>query len=266
MNDSVISEIGERFAAAFRLSAQPLAVYGVEEMPADAVPLPSVNRCIAIAIYRMATRETDAPALYLGEDMKAGCCPGGLAHMGFTERSDDIRWFVSTGRADVRGGAAEYLKADPALVDASFERVGPVTPPGRYLVIRPCRTVTDDAAIRSLCFFGTAEAIRNIAALVHFGRADPFSPVIAPWGPACATFVSYPAGMTTGAPHDVTFIGPTDPTVNHALPPDLLGIGIPAAVARRMAGNLDDSFVVRRLNVAFPDHKMRDVSAAVPRR
>lgn len=253
MTHSAVSEIGGRLAEAFRLSAAPLAVCGSEEVLADAVPLPSVHRCIAVAMYRMATGAADAPALYLGEEANAGCCPGGLAHMGFVGRSAEIRWFVSTGRPDIRGGAAEYLKADPALVDACFERTGPVTPPGRYLVIRPCCTVTDDAAVRSICLFGTAEAVRNIAALVHFDRPDPFSPVIAPWGPACATFVSYPAGMAAGAPRDAAFMGPTDPTVNHALPPEVLAIGIPVEVARRMAGNLDASFVVRRPRVAFPE-------------
>ncbi|WP_067053160.1 DUF169 domain-containing protein [Methanofollis ethanolicus] len=254
MKNSEFSLIGRRLSAAFRLLTEPLAVCGAEEVPADAVPLSSVHRCIAVAMCRMATRGTDVPALYLGEDVKAGCCPGGLVHMGFSERSDDIRWFVSTGRPDVRGGVAEYLKADPGLVDACFACAGPVTPPGRYLVIRPCRTVTDADVVRSLCLFGTSEEIRNIAALVHFDRADPFSPVIAPWGPACATFVSYPAGMAAGAPPDAAFMGPTDPTVNPALPPDIMGVGIPAAVARRMIRNLDASFVVRRPRVAFPDH------------
>lgn len=253
MTHAAVPRIGGRLTEAFRLSAAPLAVCGSEEVPADAVPLPSVHRCIAVAMYQMATGATDAPALVLGEGANAGCCPGGLAHMGFAGRSDEIRWFVSTGRSDVRGGAAEYLKADPALVDACFERAGLITPPGRYLVIRPCRTVADDAAVRSICLFGTAEAVRNIAALVHFDRPDPFSPVIAPWGPACATFASYPAGMAAGAPQDAAFIGPTDPTVNHALPPDLMAIGIPVGVARRMAGNLDASFVVRRPRVAFPE-------------
>jgi hypothetical protein len=253
MTHSAVSEIGGRFAAAFRLSAEPLAVCGADEVPADAVPLASVNRCIAVAMYRMATGGTDAPAIYLGEGATAGCCPGGLTHMGFSGLSDDTRWFVSTGRSDVRGGAAEYLKADPSLFDACFARAGPFVPPGRYMMIRRCRTVTDDATVRSICLFGTAEAVRNIAALVHFDRGDPFSPVLAPWGPACATFVSYPAGMAAGAPPDAAFIGPTDPTVNHALPPEILAVGIPIVVARRMAEKLDASFVVRRPRVAFPE-------------
>ncbi|TAJ45847.1 DUF169 domain-containing protein [Methanofollis fontis] len=252
---SGVSEIGERLSAAFGLSTLPIAVCGVDEVPEGAVPLPSVHRCIAVSLYRLASGATGADGLYLGGDADRGCCPGGLAHMGLVERSDEIRWFVSTGRADVRGGAAEYLKADPDLVDACFARAGPVSPPGRYLLLRPCREVTDDAAVRSLCLLGTAEAVRNIAALVHFDRPDPFSPVIAPWGPACATFVSYPAGMTAGAPAETAFLGPTDPTVNYALPADVLGIGIPIGVARRMAENLEASFVLRRPRVAFPERR-----------
>lgn len=249
-----IAEVGERLAEAFRLSAAPLAVYGSDEVPADAVPLPSVHRCIAVALYRMAAGETDAPALVLGGETGDRCCPGGLAYMGFAPRPSFVRWFVSTGHPAERGGAAEYLKADPALVDAAFAKAGPFAPPGRYLVVRPCRAVPADAdrAVRSISLFGTAEAMRNVAALVHFDRADPFSPVLAPWGPACATFVSYPAGIAASAPADAAFLGPTDPTVNRTLPPDLLGIGVPAAVARQMAKNLDASFVVRRPAVAFP--------------
>ncbi|MDD3621840.1 MAG: DUF169 domain-containing protein [Methanofollis sp.] len=256
MNVPSIAEVGERFVEAFRLSSRPLAVSGADEMPDDAVPFPSVHRCIAVALSRLAAGETDAPALCLGEDAHAGCCPGGLAHMGLIPRPEFVRWFVSTGRADVRGGAAEYLKAAPELVDAAFAKAGPLTPPGRYLVVRPCRTVSPaaDPAVRSLCLFGPAETVRNIAALVHFDRADPFSPVLAPWGPACAPLVSYPAGIAAGAPKDTAFLGPTDPTVNYAFPPDSLGIGIPAEVARQMAGNLDASFVVRRPRVAFPVH------------
>ncbi|QSZ68152.1 hypothetical protein RJ40_11940 [Methanofollis aquaemaris] len=64
----------------------------------------AVHRCIAVALYRRATGETDAPALALGGETEGRCCPGGLAHMGFAPRPDFINRFVSTGRAEVRGG------------------------------------------------------------------------------------------------------------------------------------------------------------------
>jgi hypothetical protein len=49
-------------------------------------------------------------------------------------------------------------------------------------------------------------------------------------------------------------MGPQDPTQNHSLPPDMMALGIPAEMAERMVKNLDDSFIIRRPQVAFPGH------------
>ncbi len=246
--------IGERFTRAFHLVNRPLAVYGSRGIPSDAVHLSEVNRCLAVSLYRISV--TGNPnAVYVGTEAPEGCCPGGLSHMGFTSRPESIQYFVSTGRLDIRGGVAEYLKASPELVASSFDAMGSITPPGAYLIIRTCDTVPDaDPGVLSLCFFGNAEQIRNLAALVHFDRADPFYPVIVPWGPSCATLISYPAGLPERAPSDTAFMGPQDPTQNHSLPPDTLALGVPAGMAIRMAMNMDRSFVIKRPKVAFPDH------------
>ena len=252
-----LPEIAGRIATAFRLVARPLAVYGAETLPAGSVHLPEVNRCFAVSLYRMATGK-DISAIYVGAESKEGCCPGGLAHTGFHPEPEDIKYFVSTGRKDIRNGAAEYLKASPDLVERSFKALGKVTPPGRYLIVQACETLHKaDPGIRSICCFGTAEQVRNMAALVHFDRDDPFSPVIVPWGPSCSTFITYPAGMAENAPKNTAFMGPQDPTQNHTLPPDMMAIGIPAGMAATMAENLDASFVVRRPQVAFPRHGAR---------
>jgi len=255
MTELNFRDIGDRLATALRLAPRPLAVYGTDTRPAGAVNLPSVNRCIAVAMFRMATgKEVDA--VYISGNEPEGCCMGGLSHMGFITPPEHIRYFVSTGRADIMNGAAEYLKATPELVERSLAAEGTITPPGKYLVIRSCDSLPDrDPGIRSICCFGTAEQIRNLAALVHFDRDDPFSPVIVPWGPSCSTFISYPAGMASSAPKNTAFMGPQDPTQNHSLPPDMMAMGIPAEMTRRMVANLDSSFVIRRPKVAFPDHE-----------
>jgi hypothetical protein len=238
-------------ASAFRLTTKPLAVHGSAVPPADAVPLPSVHRCIAVAMVRMAM-EDGPSAIYLGRDVQQGCCPGGLSHTGFIVRPPAISWFVSTGRPGIPDAPAEFLKAGPELVDACFDAIGPITPAGPCLVLRTCESVPDrETGIRAITCFGNAEQVRNMAALVHFDRAEPFFPVIVPWGPACDTLVTYPAGMAAGAPRDSAFLGPQDPTVNHALPPDILAIGLPIAVARKMAENIGRSFISRRGEVAF---------------
>jgi Uncharacterised ArCR, COG2043 len=247
-------EIGKRLKAAFRLATRPIAVYGSETLPAGTARLPEVNRCFAVSLYRMAT-EKGISAIYVSADSSEGCCPGGLAHTGFHPEPDDIKYFVSTGRADIRGGAAEYLKAGPETVERCFKSLGKVTPPGKYLIVQACETLPDNnPGIRSICCFGTAEQIRNMAALVHFDRDDPFSPVIVPWGPSCSTFITYPAGLAANAPKTTAFMGPQDPTQNHSLPPGMMAMGIPAGVAVRMAENLESSFVIRRPQVAFPRH------------
>jgi len=96
-----------------------------------------------------------------------------------------------------------------------------------------------------------------MGALVHFYRDDPFSPVIAPWGSACSTYITFPAGLAENIPHDTAFMGPQEPTLNYSLPPDMMALGIPAEMATRMVENLDASFVIRRSNVAFPRYERR---------
>ena len=254
MTENNFREIGMRLKGAFRLSTRPLAVYGSDVLPSGIPHLAEVNRCFAVSLFRMATGN-EVSAIYVSADTQEGCCPGGISHMGFAPEREDIKYFVSTGREDIRGGAAEFLKSGPEKVEACFKAMGKVTPPGRYLIVSACDVLPDEnPGVRSICCFGTAEQIRNMAALVHFDQDDPFSPVIVPWGPSCATFISYPAGMAENAPSDTAFMGPQDPTQNHTLPPDMMALGIPAEIAERMVKNLDASFIIRRPQVAFPNH------------
>lgn len=247
-------EIGERLRAAFRLKTRPLAVYGSDIIPVGAVHLSRVDRCLATALYQMATGK-DVSTIYVSADEPEGCCLGGLTHMGFIQRPEYIKYFVSSGRKDVLGGAAEFLKSSPEVVERCIDAVGKITPPGKHLIVQACEEVLQgNRNIRSICCFGSAEQVRNLAALVHFDRDEPFSPVIVPWGASCATFISYPAGMTENAPKNTAFMGPQDPTQNRNLPPDTMAIGIPIGVAERMVENLEYSFVMKRPQVAFPRH------------
>jgi hypothetical protein len=203
----------------------------------------------------MAT-DRDVSAIYVSAETMEGCCLGGLSHVGYIPVPDDIRYFVSTGKSDVHGGVAEYLKASPELVDQCNAKIGTIHPPGKYLVVQACETLPDPAPpVRSYCIFGTAEQIRNMAALVHFDSDDPFSPVIVPWGSACSTYITYPAGLAENAPRNTAFMGPQDPTQQHSLPQGTMALGIPAPLAGRMVDNLDSSFVVKRPQVAFPPHR-----------
>lgn len=43
--------------------------------------------------------------------------------------------------------------------------------------------------------------------------------------------------------------------MNYALPADIIALGVPIAVAQRMAENIPLSFVTRRPDVAFPQKR-----------
>jgi hypothetical protein len=85
----------------------------------------------------------------------------------------------------------------------------------------------------------------DLCALAHFSSHDVFNLISIPWGPACATLVTYPAGMAGNAPLSQIFIGPIDPSAMGWLPENCLAIGIPVEIARKMAGDAERSFLSR---------------------
>jgi hypothetical protein len=252
-----VSEIGRRLAEAGRLRTRPLCVYGTPEIPEGVAPSTSVSTCVARAIVTVAFHEKQSP-IYVAAEMQETCCGGGLAQFGFIEFNPGIKYFVSTGTKDFRKGAAEYLRATPELVEENRKRVGKITPPGRYLIISSCSDLPDeDPGVRSVLCFGVAEQIRNMCSLVHFRSREPFHEVLIPQGAACASFISYAAGMVEHAPPEAVFVGPCDPTGNYWFPEDHLSLAIPIDIARRMAQDIQDSFITKRATVAYPEHRIR---------
>lgn len=221
------------------------------------MPSTSINRCVALAIATVAFRD-ETPAIYVTAEMPKTCCPGGLAHLGFARLNPGIKYFVSTGSKEYRNGQAEFLRASPELFEENYRTLGKITPLDKYMVIRPCADLTnEDPGVRSILCFGTAEQTRNLISLVHFRSRRPFNDAMVPQGAACASFVSYAAGMVENAPSDTAFVGPSDPTGNYWFPEDCLSLAIPITVARRMADDLESSFIMKRPAVAYPRQRLK---------
>lgn len=253
--NSSIKEIGENLKIGGKLSTSPLAVYSSETIPEGAVPMCSLDRCVAKAIM-LASINENQPPLYIGKDTLKGCCPGSMTYLGFTKPLKFIKYFVSTGNEKFRGGEAEYLKASPEYVEGFLESIGEIKPLGKYLIIQKYEDIKDDNDIKSIICFGNGEQIRNLVSLIHFRTKNPFNAIDMPFGPACATLVTYPAGMAEKAPKDTAFVGPVDPTGNVWFPPEYMAISIPLKIAEGMHEDLNNSFAVKRPQVASP--KTRD--------
>ena len=153
------------------------------------------------------------------------------------------------------GGVAEHLKAAPELMDEGLKKVGKITPPGKYIVIRSCIDDISSEIIKSIILFGGCEQIRNLSALSQFNSSDFFFKTLIPGGPICATMLTFPAGMAENAPKESSYVGPSDPTGNTWFPPDLLIMGIPIELAKQMATDLEESFICKRSKIAYPDKR-----------
>ncbi|MGA9098552.1 MAG: DUF169 domain-containing protein [Methanotrichaceae archaeon] len=249
-----VQDLGKKLVKAGRLKLRPLCVYSAEKMPQGAMPSYIIDRCIAKAVYTAALFE-ETPPLYV-DSSHDQCCPGGMVWMGFEEPHPMLKYFVTVGTPEFRGGAAEHLKATPELFEEQGKRSGKVTPPGKYIVIGPC---TDDIIpdkIRSFILFAGSEQIRNLCGLAQFNSSDPFFKTIIPAGATCSMMITYPAGMAENTPKDSAYVGPTDPTGNSWLPPELMIMGIPIALAQAMAADLDESFICKRSRVAYPETRV----------
>jgi hypothetical protein len=170
--------------------------------------------------------------------------------------SPKIRYFISTGTPDFRNGEAEYLKPDPDSAERFFSAPGRIVPPAKFINVVGWDRVEAGHNVLSYILIGNAESIRNLGGLVQFVSEDIFRSVMMPGGPSCASMLSYAAGMSEHAPKGTAFVGPVDPTGNAWLPPDIMSMAIPFEMARKMAENVDASFLEKRPQIAFPSKRL----------
>jgi hypothetical protein len=251
-------EINDMLIRAGPLRFRPIFVSAMEHLPDRAVPVSGVitegHRCLGKALLKMAIHP-EVPPVYLGRDVMKECCFGASAWLGFMKMPPMMRnLYASLSKGDGNHDA-HYLKDTPETCQATLDRLGRITPPGKYLVMSAFPQADNGLQPLSVICFGGAEQIRNLCGLVHFGRQDPFGPVVAAWGAHCATFVTYPAGLAEGAPKDTAFIGPMASYGNDWFPPDLMALGIPIDMAKKMCRDYERSFMVKCADRSYPEKR-----------
>ncbi|MFB3763829.1 MAG: DUF169 domain-containing protein [Methanotrichaceae archaeon] len=241
-----IKETGDVIAQAVNLKTKLICVYGSDRIPERSIQASSISHCIAFSMYKMATGIVVGP-IYVGynQDKPICRCIGGPSWFGYKDFDPILPSIISVGSDDMKGSNPKYLKESKAVADETFSAVGKIYPIDRYVVMRRCEEIEDDTVVRSIVCFATGEQIRDLCALAHFRSNDVFGNVIVPWGPTCATLVTYPAGLSEKAPINRIFLGPTDPSAKEWLPEGYMAMGIPAEVAKIMADDIEKSFLSR---------------------
>jgi len=251
-----IKSINEKLVKTGRLTYRIIGVYGADAKPASAVTTAKVitrgGPCLAKALFKMAGQK-GVRAVYVSEDAAKESCFGAMAWFGFVGFPPRVENMFSS-EAPVSGSMC--IKRTTELARATLDDMGQFTPAGRYVVMQALDDMDEDPKdMRSILCFGKAEQIRNLGALVHFGERKAFTPIMAPWGSGCANFVAFPAGMASGAPKDTAFVSPFVPEGNKWFPADMLALGIPIDMARRMADGYEASFAVRKPEITYPEKK-----------
>ncbi|MFX0124724.1 MAG: DUF169 domain-containing protein [Candidatus Hodarchaeota archaeon] len=248
------NDIGRKLKQAGRLSSQPLCIYGADTLPAELISSTEINRCIARVIFTLATDSTHT-GVYINLDDKKNCCPGGQAWLGFQPFMPYLRYFLSYGSPDFRNGSAEYLISDPELVEKRLKSIGKITPLAKFIIIQRSDQISgQNSEIKAFLCFGEAEQIRNLCSLIYF-HSEKSSVIQIPWGPSCASFITYPAGMIKINHQECVILGPTDPTGNFWFPQSFMSMGIPFNIARQMAEDVESSFIIQRPKIAYPIRK-----------
>ncbi|MHA1731190.1 MAG: DUF169 domain-containing protein [Promethearchaeota archaeon] len=258
MESPNIAEIGTMLKEFGRLEWSPVLAYTSPSVPEGAVATRDINRCVARVVFEVARAPvSEAPTAFIRGGDRRGLCPGVAIQLGIATPPPPLKYFISVGGDGYSGRTPEYLRASPELVEAAWNALGESAPFVSNLILTPCERVEGGVLggnqRAGVVCCGPAESIRNLAALVHF-RSTGFHEVIVPWGPACATLVAYPLHFRDKVPRDCAFMGPVDPTLNDALPPGYMALGVPLGLARRMARDAGSSFLGKRPDVAFPDH------------
>ncbi len=245
-----IGQIGALLANSVNMKTSPVCVYGSDQIPKNAVRSSLLSDCLACNMYQIAEGRIKDPVYVGNEPGQIFCrCVGGPAWFGYRGFDPMLPEMMSTGsEADKQDG--KHLKENKTIACETYRAVGDIKPLGRYLVIRRCDDFQEDFGVKCIVCFSSGEQIRDLCALAHFGSHNVFNLISVPWGPACATLVTYPAGMAGNASLSQIFIGPTDPSARDWLPEDYLAIGIPEDMARKMANDVGRSFLAKRDNIS----------------
>jgi hypothetical protein len=248
MSERTIREIGRILAEAVDLEAKPVCVYGADRIPERGMRTYSISHCLASAMYQMATGARSGP-LYAGyeQDQPFCRCMGGPAWFGYSSFDPRLMSLLASGSKELNVFKPKYLKENRDVAEKTISAMGKVTPLGRYVIMSCCSDVHEDLRVKCIVCFASSEQIRDLCALGHFGSHDAFSSISIPWGPSCATMVTYPAGMAENAPPNEIFVGPTDPSAREWLPNEYMAMGIPVKTARMMAEYAGRSFLTKSI-------------------
>ncbi len=201
------------------------------------VPTPDGWRCLICQIGRV----RNGASLVLDE--KSITCGGGLMYSGYShERPPDFRNFLSQG---IPGGMeGERYKQTPEIVDAWQKNITALPSQGKNLFVTRWDQLTEDDNPEVVIFFSRPEVMSGLFTLANYDQTDP-NGVICPMGAGCSSIIHYP-WLEQQKDNPKAVLGMFDPSARPCVPVDILTMAIPMKKFIRMAGYMEESFLITK--------------------
>jgi hypothetical protein len=174
-------------------------------------------------------------------DQDSLACSGARNYLGYvTERDENFRYFLSYGKPGVVEG--ERYKQTPELVDEIGKYREHLPTRGKTVTFRRWDRLGEADNPEVVIFFARPEVLSGLFTLANFDRADP-NGVICPFGAGCGSIIHYPwLEQQKDDPRAV--LGMFDPSARPCVALDILTMAIPMKKFARMAGFMEESFLI----------------------
>lgn len=135
----------------------------------------------------------------------------------------------------------EHFKKDACQV-ASFQQYSPkAKPTGKYFILKPFSTLTEDDDPEIVCIFAKTDVISALHALVGY-EDTRIDSVITPFTSGCEQMFLYSLSEKDNENPRST-LGGMDPAMRKCIKQDTLTFSTPMKKFRQMVGNMDESFL-----------------------
>ena len=191
--------------------------------------------CVMGNIWRARKKKT---AAYFSAEQFG--CPGAAFWLGFNKpQAELIIHYVSTGIPERMPG--EFYCDSPDALRKTFEYVDPRPAQGKYCVMKPVSSFTEDEVPELVAFFTRPETLSGLHQLAAYVTNDP-EVVSSPWGAACGNLVVWPLHYLDRGLNKAV-LGGWDCSARKFFKTDELSISVPFDMFTDMLARFEESFL-----------------------
>lgn len=231
------TEIAKAFSEALKLEKyKPCGIYFSDSKPENSLELKKKgNGCIVPFILKAST----GVPFVVSEESTGWPCSA--FYLGFQDTIfEGIEYFLSN-KDDFWRPCEKFIQT-PALAKSFVDKINPVKPDKKYLIIKPLEDFEEREEPESVLFFVNADQLSALVFLSHYEAPESIDRVLAPFASSCVALITYPLKMARNN-NNKAVIGNFDIAARTRMPADLLSFAMPYAFLKELAGFLPESFV-----------------------